>query len=237
MSKATSTSFVEHLMAACRLPVNMPVFLEGYESVLKGVADSGRFQVHGLTLDAPPGVYSPHETSSSRMVMDHFFGLGLSQPGGRLLEVGCGAGAISLLAAQIGWKVSAGDIDPNALEATRGNARLNSLQVDARVSDLCAAFENEKFDVIVFNQPFFHLDRETQKHERTLSDFGGQLYVRFMREVKKHLTPTGYILFTYSNCSNQDVFNQPGWALSLRAFDFDAGSNYIRAIVRGDPVI
>ena len=234
-AKSSAASFLEHLQAACQRPVTMPVFLEGYAAVLAGVSASGRYQLHGLTIDSPAGVYSPHETSSTRAVMDRFFALGLTERCGRLLEVGCGAGAISLLAAKHGWQVSAGDIDPAAVRATRHNAQLNGLEVNARESDLCAAFVDEKFDVILFNQPFFHLDRETREDERTLSDFGGQIYVRFMEEARKLLTPGGYVIIAYANCSNLEIFNQPGWAMELRAFDFDAGANYIRALFIARP--
>jgi release factor glutamine methyltransferase len=231
-----TASFIAHLAAACEKPINEPVFLEGYQEVLKGVAAPGVFQVHGLTLDAPAGVYSPHETSSTRFVMDHFFGAGLTEPRGRtLLEIGCGAGGIALLAARHGWTVSAGDIDPQAVQATAGNAQRNGLSVTVAESDLFSAFSGQQFDVIVFNQPFFHLDREITQEERTLSDFGGQLYARFMREAGAHLKPGGHVLVAYSNCSNTAIFNQPGWGMELRAFDFDAGSDYIRALFKATP--
>jgi len=42
--------FAEHLARVTHLPVNMPVFLQGYEEVLKGVAEAGRFRLHGLAL-------------------------------------------------------------------------------------------------------------------------------------------------------------------------------------------
>lgn len=213
-------------------PVNMPVFLEGYAEVLRGVATAGDFRLHGLRIHAPAGVYSPHETSSTRFVLDHFFALGLDRPGGTLLEIGCGAGAISLLAARNGWSVVAGDIDPVAVAATLHNAAQNDLEVDARVSDLFSAFPGELFDVIVFNQPFFHVERETAESERTLSDFGGKLHARYMAEAKNHIKPGGYLVVVYSNCSNEAVFAQPGWRMELRACDFDAGSDYIRALFK-----
>jgi len=210
--------------------------MEGYAGVLEGVARHGTFHLHGLTIDSPPGVYSPHETSSTRFVMDHFFALGLDRPAGRVLEMGCGAGAIALHAARFGSDVHACDIDMVAVTATQANAVQNGLTVHARQSDLFSAFsENEKYDVILFNQPFFHLDREIDDEERTLSDFGGQLYERFMRDVKNHLAPGGRVIIAYSNCSKTSILNQPGWNLEVRAFDFDAGSNYIRALFNATP--
>lgn len=228
-------SFVEHLKEACARPILESVFLQGYEAVLAGVAAHQTFELYGLTIEAPPGVYSPHDTSSTRFLMDHFFALGLDQPKGRFLEVGCGAGAISLLAARNGWEVVATDIDAAAVKATQDNARRNGLTVDARQSDLFAAVEGEQFDVVLFNQPFFHVKREIGEHERTLSDTEGSLHVRFMREARRFLKPGGYVVVAFSNCSNTEVLNQPGWNLELRSFDFDAGSNYIRAHFKATP--
>ena len=230
-------TFQSHLAEAAAAPLNMPVFLEGYEQVLALVATAGTYHLHGLTIESPEGVYSPHETSSTRFFMDKFFALGLDKPGGRILEVGCGAGAIAIHAAKHGWDVSACDIDPAAVDATLRNAQTNGVHVDARQSDLFDAFgPDELFDCIAFNQPFFHLDREIDVSERTLSDFGGRLYERFKADARKHLKPGGYLVVAYSNCSNIEILNQPGWSLNLRAYDFDGGTNYIRALFVARPV-
>ena len=37
----------------------MPVFLQGYEEVLKGVAEAGRFRLHGLTSKRAPATSMP----------------------------------------------------------------------------------------------------------------------------------------------------------------------------------
>ncbi len=227
--------FIQHLIEASAKPIKEDVFLQGYQAVLAGVAQDQTFSLYGMTVRAPSGVYSPHETSSTRFLMDHFFALGLDRAGGDFLEVGCGAGAVSLLAARHGWNVTATDIDQVAVEATRENAQANGLKLRALQSDLFDALGAEQFDVIVFNQPFFHVPRPIGVHERTLSDEGGGLHVRFMAQALKHLKPGGYVVVAYSNCSNTSVFNQPGWDMELRSFDFDAGSDYIRAHFKATP--
>lgn len=226
-----SNLFVNLLQSACARPIENDVFLEGYADVLGKVANGGKFDVLGLAIEAPPGVYPPHPTSSTRFFIDHFFALGLDKPAGKVLEIGCGAGAISLHAARAGSEVMACDIDPVAVEATLSNAALNGLVVSARHSDLFSAFdEDEKFDVIIFNLPLFHVDREIDLGERTLTDSGGMIYRRFMRDAKKHLAAGGRVIISFSNCSNTEILPQPGWDLNLRAFDFDAPSSYIRAL-------
>lgn len=226
------TSFVEHLQRACGQSPDYAVFLQGYEACLQGVREHGTFLVHGLTVQAPPGVYSPHETSSTRFLMDHFPALGLDRPFGsrRLLEVGCGAGAISMHAARAGWDVTATDIDPVAVEATVMNAAANGLPVEALQSDLFEQLEERGlFDAIIWNQPFFHVERPIEESERTLSTEGAELHERFLREARKHLAPGGYVVFAFANCSDVSRLHQPGWDLELRSFDYEAASRYIRA--------
>lgn len=229
-------TFIEHLELACSRPIKESIFLKDYSLVLDEVAKHGIFRVHGLPIEAPSGVYSPHETSSTQFFIDHLAALGLDKPCGRVLEMGCGAGAIALHVARAGSSVVACDIDPAAVDATRANSAANGIAVEARQSDLLSCFRpDEKFDVIIFNQPFFHVDREIEVRERALSDFGGMLYRRFMAQAANHLTPGGRVVIAYSNCSNTSILQQPGWELELRAFDFDACSCYIRTLFNAVP--
>lgn len=232
-------SFVEHLQQACSRIPDYAVFNQAYSSCLEGVHELGVFSLYGMTISAPPGVYSPHETSSTRFFMDRFPALKLDTPFGtkRFLEIGCGAGAISLHAARAGWDVLATDIDPVAVKAARGNAEYNELRLETSVSDLFSAIApHQMFDVIVFNQPFFHVDRTTASSELALATEGAKLHARFLRDARERLLPGGHVVFTYANCSDIQQLQQPGWELELRSFDFDASSNYIRAGFIARPV-
>ena len=77
---------------------------------------------------------------------------------GTLLDVGCGSGAIALLAAsrRPDIAVCAVDKSPGALETASGNARM--LDLESRVkffeSDLLNALSLKKFDCIVANLPY-----------------------------------------------------------------------------------
>jgi ribosomal protein L11 methyltransferase len=59
---------------------------------------------------------------------------------GSVLDVGCGAGALSIAAAKLGFDpVNAVDVDPAAVEATRRNARANGVAVTVRRADALSA--------------------------------------------------------------------------------------------------
>ena len=58
---------------------------------------------------------------------------------GSAVDVGCGSGVLSIVAAKLGFApVVALDADANAVEATRSNAAANGVDVDARLADALA---------------------------------------------------------------------------------------------------
>jgi ribosomal protein L11 methyltransferase len=59
------------------------------------------------------------------------------EPGGELLDLGCGSGVLAIAAARLGWSpVRALDFDPLAVDATIANAEANGVDVDVARFDL-----------------------------------------------------------------------------------------------------
>jgi len=113
--------------------------------------------VAGARIEVPAGVFHPGLLySSTRFVARQLERLPMD--GASLLEVGCGAGLISVLAAKRGARVTALDINVTAVHCTLANARRNGVVVDAIVSDLFDALAPRPFDIVVVTPPYFQAD-------------------------------------------------------------------------------
>ncbi|NUT49689.1 MAG: methyltransferase [Saccharothrix sp.] len=122
------------------------------------------------------------------------------EAGGRFLEMGCGAGVASVLAARAGCaRVLSLDINPAAVENTRRNAARHGVsdRVAALTSDLFEAVDrDERFDVIFWNSPFIEApeDREYGKQiERAVLDPGYGMQRRFFHDAVAHLAEGGRV--------------------------------------------
>jgi len=75
--------------------------------------------------------------------------------GGRVLDLGCGAGTIGLLFAPQADCCVCTDVNPRALVFARANAAMNDIaNVDMRQGDLFEPVRSEAFDVIASQPPF-----------------------------------------------------------------------------------
>ena len=73
-------------------------------------------------------------------------------PGATVLDVGCGSGVLSVVAAKLGAPyVEAIDISPAAVEATRANAERNHVAGAITVSTRPLATVEEPFDIVLAN--------------------------------------------------------------------------------------
>lgn len=81
--------------------------------------------------------------------------LGSMRP--RALDMGTGSGIGAIFAARLGYEVVGVDLNPEAVRCARINVLLNELdpRVEIRAGDLFAPVAGQRFDLVVFNPPFF----------------------------------------------------------------------------------
>ncbi|VVB76124.1 Release factor glutamine methyltransferase [Candidatus Tiddalikarchaeum anstoanum] len=133
-------------------------------------------------------------------------------PGKSVLDMGTGTGIQAVAAAKSGARRVVGlDIDKNAIEQASIAAKLKGVNVDFRVSDLFSGlFEGETFDIIIFNPPYLPADERLQGDiDLTGGETGNELTIRFLKEAKKFLTRSGFLLVICSSISNPfGTFNE-----------------------------
>jgi ribosomal protein L11 methyltransferase len=68
----------------------------------------------------------------------------------RVLDVGCGSGVLSIAASRLGARVTASDLDPHCIAATRENAVLNEVEIET-VQAAGLDWVREPFPIVVAN--------------------------------------------------------------------------------------
>ncbi|MBI4786847.1 MAG: methyltransferase [Chloroflexi bacterium] len=136
--------------------------------------------------------------------------------GARVLDLGAGSGIGAIFAARWAARVVASDINPEAARCARINALAHHLEhkIETRIGDLFAPVGEERFDVILFNPPFY------RARPRDLADAAWRspdAFERFLRELPLHLNDTGRALVVLS--SDGDIAQELAAAkrLSVRA--------------------
>ncbi len=112
-----------------------------------------KYSYNDLSVWVEPTVFPPFITISTKLLLDFVDTLELEDK--NFLELGCGCGIISILAAKKGAQVTATDINEVALEALRKNALDNQAILTVLKSDLFEKLSENWFDVVVINPPYY----------------------------------------------------------------------------------
>lgn len=131
--------------AAAVVPVGDHAGLDAGRDLLR-IERAGPFAVH------PPWLTPPAGSIAIAIDPGHAFGTGshpstrlalrlvdrVARPGVTVADIGCGSGVLAIAAARLGARVVALDLAPEAVAATRANARRNgvSARVDARLGSI-----------------------------------------------------------------------------------------------------
>ncbi len=150
-----------------------------------------------------PGVYSPSE--DTYLLLDSLE----ITPEEIFLEVGSGAGLVSLAAAKKAQTVVSIDCSLDAVRNTMENLTRNNLNNNCHVieSDLLDALNNSaKFSLIVFNPPYLPDDGEHTDLDHALvgGKTGAELTQRFITQAVNHLVLGGRILVVLSTLADRD---------------------------------
>lgn len=124
--------------------------------------------------------------------------------GGRALDLGTGSGAGAVFAARRGFQVVAVDLNPEAVRCARANVLLNLLEdrIEVREGDLFAPVPEERFNLILFNPPFF---RGAPRDRLDLAWRGTDVLERFAAGLPGALAEGGTALLCLSTDGDGDA--------------------------------
>ena len=157
-----------------------------------------------MDLEVNGTVFQP--TLTTRVLAQHM----QIPPGADVLDIGCGVGALAVVAALKGaGHVDATDVMPQAPPLVEANARRNRVgdRVSAWSGDLFGPIGDRRYDVVISDvsgvvdevsrlSPWYPLSIPTGGHD------GADQIVRMLREAPDHLRPGGVLYFPTGTISN-----------------------------------
>lgn len=187
-----------------------------------------------VNVSVMPGVFHPGLFSSTNFLLEFLQEQDLKDKS--FLELGCGTGLLSIVAAKKGARVTASDISSKAIENTRKNAEKNDAQIEVVESDLFIDLPSRAFDWIVINPPYY---AKNPANEAELAWYCGENFEYFQKlftQLKKFLhSESRSIMVLTLECELQQILflgRKSGYQFDLirekRAF-FD-GKNFLYRI-------
>ena len=162
------------------------------------------FRLRGKSLIVLPEVFHPGLYNTSPYFAESISNANIKSAD-RVLDLGTGSGIGAVFAAEHSKHVVATDINPNAVRCALINALLNDVadKIDTRLGDLFEPVEGEKFDLILYNPPFY-LGKARNWHEIAFKGGEGENHVchKFFSNVANYLTPGGRVRMLWSTMAD-----------------------------------
>ncbi len=155
--------------------------------------------IDGVPLVVLPQVFNPVLLRTGAFMARALMRLPLGNAASlAVLDMGTGSGVGAVFAARRGARVIAVDINAEAARCARINALLNHLddRIEVRQGDLFAPVAGQKFDLVLFNPPFY---RGAPSNNLDHAWRGLDVFERFAGGLAAMLNPGGQALLVLSS--------------------------------------
>ncbi len=160
------------------------------------------YRYRNLRITVLPGVFHPRLIISTKLLLRFVEELDLQ--GKSFLELGCGSGIISLLAASKGAQVSASDISKTAVKNTVANAEKNKLKLEVIESDLFENMRDRRYDFIIINPPYYPTDPKSEYDHAWHCGAEFEYFKKLFSNLLNHLAENGQVFMILSEDCDLD---------------------------------
>jgi release factor glutamine methyltransferase len=150
-----------------------------------------------MDLHIPKGVFHPSFFLSTKTMCRFLSTIDISEK--KIMEIGCGSGAISIHAAKLGATVFCSDINPLAVKTTQQNAERNGVIFSVIESDLFKAIPEKNFDIILNNPPYYPKDPANLQERAWYAGSNLEYFKKFFNQSSDFLKNQGIIYMVLSN--------------------------------------
>jgi len=155
-------------------------------------------------IDVSDGVYPPSDDTYLLLDAIDF------RPEDSVLDVGCGAGLGTIIAASKAGSVVGIDISLDAAKNTAANLKRNNTERTAGVvqSDLLSAISiRSRFSIILFNPPYLPADDNytMMDHAHIGGRLGSELTQKFIGQASRHLIDGGELFVVVSTLADTNA--------------------------------
>ncbi|MEO7308252.1 MAG: methyltransferase [Ferruginibacter sp.] len=167
--------------------------------LVKYLSKTRVYRYQDIRMEIPPEVFHPGFFFSTQLLLQYISSLPLQEK--YFLELGCGSGLISMVAAKQGAIVTATEINPVAIEYLKKNSRHNKVKLEIIESDLFNDVPKKQYDIIAINPPYYKKDPVTSRDYAWFCGENGEYFSALFDTIDDHIhSETEILMVLFDGC-------------------------------------